>query len=161
MRISTSSPVLQRRSLLNGLVGAALWPATSWAQGAHVRPLIEVWKSPTCSWCNDWIARLKANGLRVKSYDTGNAPMRAELGVPPKTGSCHTAKIEDYAIEGHVPAREIHRLLKEQPTAIGLSVPGMPLGSPGIDGEALDHKTEPHNVLPVLRDGATRVFQAY
>ena len=84
-----------------------------------------------------------------------------EFGMPPKLASCHTAKIDDYVIEGHVPAREIQRLLKERPKALGLSVPGMPLGSPGMDGEAFDHKTEPYNVLLVLHNGATSVFQSY
>ena len=129
---------MQRRTLLVGFIGVALVPVTSWA---HDLPIIEVWKSPTCGCCNDWITHLRANGFRVKSYDT--------------------AKIDDYVIEGHVPAREIQRLLKERPKALGLSVPGMPLGSPGMDGAAFDHKTEPYNVLLVLQDGATRVFQAY
>ena len=87
--------------------------------------MIEVWKSPASGCCNDWITRLKANGFRVNSYNTGNAPIRAEMGIPPKLASCHTAYIEDYVIEGRVPAREIHRLVKEQTTALGLSVPGM------------------------------------
>ncbi len=158
MRISTNVRSMQRRTLLRGLIGVALLPVTSWSQDL---PIIEVWKSPTCGCCNDWITHLRTNGFRVKSYDTGNAPKRTQLGMPPKLASCHTAKIDDYVIEGHVPAREIQRLLKERPKALGLSVPGMPLGSPGMDGAAFDHKTEPYNVLLVLQDGATRVFQAY
>jgi hypothetical protein len=158
MRTSTSSVSFPRRNLLIGLASAALLPATSWG---HEAPLIEVWKSPSCGCCNDWITHLRTSGFRVKSYDTGNAPKRAELGMPAKLASCHTAKIDDYVIEGHVPAREIQRLLKESPKALGLSVPGMPLGSPGMDGEAFDHKTEPYNVLLVLHNGTTSVFQAY
>lgn len=158
MRTSTSVASHQRRHLLIAIAGASLLPATA---SAHATPLVEVWKSPTCGCCNDWITHLKANGLQVKAYDTGNAPKRSELGLPPKLASCHTAKIEGYVVEGHVPAREIHRLLRERPAALGLAVPGMPLGSPSMDGEAFDHKTEPYNVLLVLRDGATRVFQAY
>ncbi len=158
MATSTKVSSLQRRRFLIGIAGVTLLPATA---TAHAAPLVEVWKSPACGCCNDWIIHLKANGFQVKSYDTGNAPMRSALGLPPKLSSCHTAKIDGYVVEGHVPAREIHRLLKERPVALGLAVPGMPLGSPGMDGEAFDHKTEPYNVLLVLRDGATRVFQAY
>ncbi len=158
MRTSTNGFSSKRRNLLTGLVGAAALPMASWA---HEAPLVEVWKSPTCGCCNDWISHLRTNGFRVKSYDTGNAAKRSEFGMPPKLSSCHTAKIDDYVIEGHVPAREIQRLLKERPKALGLSVPGMPLGSPGMDGEAFDHKTEPYNVLLVLRNGETSVFQTY
>jgi len=158
MRTSTSGFSTTRRYLLTGLLSVAALPMTSWA---HEAPLIEVWKSPTCGCCNDWISHLRTNGFRVRSFDTGNAAKRTEFGMPPKLASCHTAKIDDYVIEGHVPAREIQRLLKERPKALGLSVPGMPLGSPGMDGEAFDHKTEPYNVLLVLHNGATSVFQSY
>jgi hypothetical protein len=158
MGTSTNVPSFQRRRLLIGVAGVTFLSATA---TAHAAPLVEVWKSPACGCCNDWITHLKANGFQVKTYDTGNAQMRSKLGLPPKLSSCHTAKIDGYVVEGHVPAREIHRLLKERPVALGLAVPGMPLGSPGMDGEAFDHKTEPYNVLLVLRDGGTRVFHAY
>ena len=158
MATSTKVTSLQRRHLLTGIVSSALLSVTA---SAHGTPLIEVWKSPACGCCNDWIVHLKANGFQVKSYDTGNALIRSELGLSPKFSSCHTAKIDGYIVEGHVPAREIHRLLGERPAALGLAVPGMPLGSPGMDGAAFEYKTEPYNVLLVLRDGATRVFQAY
>jgi len=81
--------------------------------------------------------------------------------MPAQLASCHTAKIDNYVIEGHVPAREIRRLLKDRPKALGLSVPDMPLGSPGMDGETFEHKTEPYSVLLVLHNGASSVFQAY
>jgi hypothetical protein len=81
--------------------------------------------------------------------------------MPVALGSCHTAKVEGYAVEGHVPAREIQRLLKERPDAIGLAVPAMPLGSPGMDGPEYGGRNTPYDVLLVHRDGSSRVFQAY
>ncbi len=94
-------------------------------------------------------------------HNSGNTDARKSLGIPLALGSCHTARIEGYAIEGHVPAKEIKRLLRERPVAIGLAVPGMPLGSPGMNGPDFDNQTQPYDVLLVLKDGSTRVFQSY
>ena len=76
-------------------------------------------------------------------------------------GSCHTAKVAGYALEGHVPAREIQRLLKEKPKAIGLAVPGMPIGSPGMDAALYRGRVDAYDVLLVLQDGSSRVYQSY
>lgn len=81
--------------------------------------------------------------------------------MPNKYGSCHTGLVTGYAVEGHVPAREIHRLLKEKPTAVGLSVPGMPIGSPGMDGPDYGSRKDPFDVLLVQHDGNARVYQSY
>ena len=106
----------QRRRCLGalGLLAMPLWAAPPEA------PRIEVWKSPTCGCCKDWITHLEANGYRVKVSDVGNTAARARLKVPMKLGSCHTAWVGGYAIEGHVPAADIRRLLKERPDAVGL-----------------------------------------
>ncbi len=122
---------------------------------------IRVWKSPTCGCCNDWIAHLEANGFAVTSHDEGNGEARNRLGMPVRFGSCHTAEVGGYAIEGHVPAKEIHRLLEEKPEAIGLSVPAMPRGSPGMDGPAYGGIRDPYDVLLIAPDGTASVFQAY
>jgi len=122
---------------------------------------IEVWTGPSCSCCHDWIAHLRANGFNVHSHDGGNQEARARLGVPVRFGSCHTGAIEGFAIEGHVPAREIHRLLEERPDAIGLSVPAMPRGSPGMDGPVYNGIQDPYDVLLVGRDGTASVYQPY
>ena len=122
---------------------------------------IEVWKSPTCGCCNDWITHLEANGFSVTSYDEGSTEAMIRLGMPFKYGSCHTASIDGYAIEGHVPAREIHRLLEERPEAIGLSVPAMPRGSPGMDGPMYGGVKDPYDVLLITLDGEAIVFQSY
>jgi hypothetical protein len=122
---------------------------------------VEVWKDPNCGCCQDWVAHLQASGFQVKVHDTGNEAARTRLGVAGKYGSCHTALVGGYAIEGHVPAREIHRLLKEKPKAIGLSVPGMPVGSPGMDGPAYGKRKDPYNVMLLSRDGSASVYQNY
>jgi hypothetical protein len=122
---------------------------------------IEVWKSPACGCCKDWIKYLEANGFSVTSYDEGNGEAREKLGMPIKFGSCHTAVIEGYVVEGHVPAREIYRLLDERPEAIGITVPAMPRGSPGMDGPVYSGIKDPYDVLLIERDGTSSVYQSY
>ncbi len=148
---------MKRRQALASLLSAGgmlAVPGALQAQGQAV--LVEVWKSPTCGCCRDWITHVEANGFRVKVNDVGNTAARARLKVPMKLGSCHR-----YAIEGHVPAADIRRLLKERPDAIGLAVPGMPLGSPGMDGPAYDNRQDPYDVLLIARDGSTKIFNSY
>lgn len=147
---------LRRRELL----GAALLAAVPWAQ-AKSATIVEVWKGPTCGCCVDWIKHLEANGFQVKAYDTGNSDARARLGIPVALGSCHTALVDGYVIEGHVPARDVKRLLRERPKAVGLAVPGMPIGSPGMDGPSYGGQRDPYDVLLVLGDGRSSVYHAY
>jgi hypothetical protein len=97
----------------------------------------------------------------VKVNETGNEAMRAKLGIPQKLGSCHTALVGGYAVEGHVPAADIRRLLKDKPQAIGLTVPGMPVGSPGMDGKIYGNRKDPYDVLLVQKSGDTKVFASY
>ena len=116
---------------------------------------IEVYKNQYCGCCHEWIAHLQKNGFKVTANDVPDtAPVRESLGIPVKLGSCHTAKIGGYAIEGHVPAADIKRLLKEKPKAIGLAVPGMPAGSPGMESP----NPQPYNTLLVMKDGTTKVW---
>lgn len=146
-----------RRSLLIALgtlpFGAAL--------AAPPKMLVEVWKDPNCGCCKDWVSHLEASGFAVKVNDSGNSAMRAKLGMPQKLGSCHTALVGGYAVEGHVPAADIRKLLKDKPRAIGLTVPGMPVGSPGMDGKVYGDRRDPYDVLLVLKNGDTRVFSSY
>jgi hypothetical protein len=140
---------------------AGLSPLAPWS-AAMAKPLrIEVWKSATCGCCKDWIAYLEKDGFQVISHDTGNAAVRARMGLPNRYGSCHTAVIDGYLVEGHVPAREIRRLLRERPAALGIAVPEMPIGSPGMDGPAYGNRREPYAVLLVARDGSATVYQQY
>jgi hypothetical protein len=116
---------------------------------------ITVNKTPYCGCCKQWMAHLQANGFMVSGKDVDDtAPVRASLGMPAKLGSCHTAVINGYVIEGHVPAEDIKRLLKEKPKAVGLAVPGMPLGSPGMEST----NPQPYSTLLVMKDGSTKVW---
>lgn len=148
----------ERRAFIAGagaLLLAAHLPAAS--AGATAA---EVWKDPNCGCCKDWVAHLEANGFKVKVNESGNEAARARLGVESRYGSCHTALIGGYAVEGHVPAREIRRLLKERPKAVGLSVPGMPVGSPGMDGPDYGGRKDAFDVMLLTRGGAS-VYQSY
>lgn len=151
---------IARRTLLIAAASAAV-PGWAAAQAPRPATLVDVWKSPSCGCCKDWVKHLEANGFQVKIHDDGNTDARQHLGLPLKYGSCHTAAVGGYAIEGHVPAREIHRLLNEKPQAVGLAVPGMPLGSPGMDGPVYGGRKDPYDVLLVRRDGTTSVYQTY
>ena len=122
---------------------------------------IEVWKSPTCGCCKKWIEHLEDSGFSVSACDEGNNRARARLGMPRAHGSCHTALIDGYVIEGHVPANDIMRLLKEKPKAIGLSVPGMPIGSPGMDGPEYKGHKDPFDVLLVESEEKSSTFSRY
>lgn len=145
-----------RRRLLTALATLCVWPT---ARAAPI--VIEVWKAPSCGCCKDWIAHLEANGFRASVHDDGNTDMRKLLGVDIRYGSCHTARVGGYAIEGHVPAREIHRLLKERPRAVGLAVPAMPLGSPGMDGPEYGGRKDAYDVFLLRAGGGASVYQAY
>ncbi|MDH4062444.1 MAG: DUF411 domain-containing protein [Aquincola sp.] len=148
-----------------------LWVAAATAlalpRGARAAPtqlpLVEVWKSPTCGCCGDWMKHLEANGFTTKVHlinDT--AIIRRGLHLNDKYGSCHTALVGGYAVEGHVPAREIKRLLKEKPQAVvGIAVPGMPIGAPGMDTPQYNGRKVPYDVVLVRRDGTSSVYQSY
>ncbi|MFO1299532.1 MAG: DUF411 domain-containing protein [Burkholderiaceae bacterium] len=138
-------------------IGLPRWAGAQRAQAS----LIEVWKSPTCGCCKDWIAHVQASGFGVKVNETGNTAARARLGIAERFGSCHTAVVGGYAIEGHVPAADIRRLLAERPAAIGLAVPGMPVGSPGMDGPEYRGRRDAYDVLLLRADGTAAVFRRY
>lgn len=155
-----TSPALVGRRRFGASIAALVLAPFAPAEG-NERPLIEVWKSPTCGCCKDWIAHVEANRFRTRTHDNGNTDARARLGVDVRYGSCHTALVGGYAIEGHVPAREIKRLLKERPVAIGLAVPAMPLGSPGMDGPEYGGRKDAYDVLLLTKNAGSSVFQAY
>lgn len=122
---------------------------------------IQVYKSASCGCCVLWMDHMRENGFALKGHDLALgalARMKNEAGLRPDLHSCHTAKIAGYVIEGHVPAAEVRRLLQERPAAIGLVVPGMPIGSPGM--EAGDHR-EPYEVLLVRHDGSTETYATF
>ncbi|MBX9631746.1 MAG: DUF411 domain-containing protein [Burkholderiales bacterium] len=155
--MQSHSSVVSRRTFL---LGALAFAATrAWANPPSLE--IEVWKSPTCGCCRDWIDHLARDGIAARINDVGNTSARHRLGIPMEFGSCHTGVIAGYAIEGHVPAREIRRLLREKPDAVGLAVPGMPVGSPGMDGPVYGGRKDPFDVLLIDRKGKTTNFARY
>jgi hypothetical protein len=120
---------------------------------------IEVYKTRTCGCCAKWVEHLKANGFNPKVIEvTSTAEYRKKFGVPEQLQSCHTAVVEGYAIEGHVPAADILRLLKEPGKLKGISVPGMPLGSPGMEQGS---RRAAYSVLGFDAAGAVSQFQTY
>jgi len=121
---------------------------------------VVVYKSPTCGCCNKWADHLRAAGFEVVSHDRNDmVRIKSELGIARPLQSCHTAIVEGYAVEGHVPAKDIKRLLQERPAIAGLAVPGMPIGSPGMEME--DHTVEPYDVLSFDKQGNTEIFTEY
>lgn len=137
-----------------------LMPASVLAQQPlPVTPLVKVYKSPTCGCCDDWVSHLEQNNFKVEAINTDNMQaIKEQAEIPPGKGSCHTAFVGKYVIEGHVPARDIQRLLEEKPDANGLTVPGMPVGSPGME---MGHRKDPYKVLLIKHDGSTEVFSEY
>ena len=114
-----------------------------------------VYKSPTCGCCAKWVDHLKAHRFRVTVHDLPDlTELKAKHGVPDALQSCHTALVAGYVVEGHVPADVIQQLLKERPKVAGLAVPGMPMGSPGMEGARRDR----YEVLAFTRAGETRVY---
>ncbi|WP_051078283.1 DUF411 domain-containing protein [Leeia oryzae] len=146
-----------RRTWLLAALACSL--PVAWAMPSPLT--VDVWKSPACGCCKDWVATLTRAGFRVQLHETGNADKRRQLGIPDSLGSCHTAQVGGYALEGHVPVTEIQRLLREKPAAIGLAVPGMPVGSPGMDGPAYGGRHMPFDVLLVQGGGKVQVYRSY
>lgn len=151
-----AQPMSRRMALAAGLAALALpvWAGTT-------RTTVQVWKDPNCGCCKDWVRHLEQAGFRVTVQATGNADARKRLGIPEALGSCHTGLVAGYAIEGHVPAKDIQRLLRDKPQALGLAVPGMPVGSPGMDGAIYQGRKDPYDVLLVAKGGATSIYQSY
>jgi hypothetical protein len=151
-------PVNPRRSFLRG-AGAALALAAipaARAQHAAVFPDVTVYKSPSCGCCGGWVDHMRENGFRVEVRSMDDvSPAKARYGVPEALWSCHTALVGGYAIEGHVPAGDLKRLLRERPKVKGLAVPGMVSGSPGMSG--------PRQAFDVVAfdDRGTRVFASH
>jgi hypothetical protein len=121
------------------------------------QPLLEVFKSPTCGCCSQWVEHMRAAGFTVRVTDLEDlTSVKTSRHVPDQIQSCHTGVVNGYVIEGHVPAADVHRLLKERPPVVGVAVPGMPIGSPGMEVEGV--KARPYDVMSFDKQGATRVF---
>ena len=121
-------------------------------------PVIHVYKSATCGCCKKWVEHLRSRGHTVEVSDVPDVtPVKRDVGVPPGMSSCHTASVSGYFIEGHVPEEDVARLLTEHPNISGLAVPGMPVGSPGMEGP----NPQPYSVFAVQKDGKISVFSEH
>lgn len=149
-------PVLARRAVLGCVVLAAVAPAAACGQ-ARENHAIAVYKTPTCACCDAWISHLRGAGFMVSVNILADLRgLRSSHGLAETLASCHSARVAGYFVEGHVPAADIRRLLAERPEAVGIAVPGMPPGSPGMETPGGDR--EPYDTLLVLKNGATRLF---
>lgn len=121
------------------------------------KPVMQIFKSPTCGCCGEWVDHVEAAGFPTEVTDTNAmGAVKERLGIDANYHSCHTAVIGDYVFEGHIPAHVIERFLKEKPDALGLAVPGMPIGSPGME---MDDRRDPYDVLIIRRDGTGAVYE--
>lgn len=146
---------MKRRNMIRTAVAVLLAvQGTAWA----AVPVIDVYKSPQCGCCTEWVKHLEQNGFTVRSHVVNNpSDYREKFGIPQRFGSCHTGVVQGYAVEGHVPAAAIRRLLQQKPKAQGLAVPSMPMGSPGMDGP----RSDPYDVYLIKQDGSATVYQHY
>lgn len=145
--------MIDRRTMI-GLLAAAI-PAAACAKPAKAAEL-KIYKSPYCGCCGAWVDHVKASGLPTIVQEMEDVtPVAKKLGVPDAMRSCHTAEIDGYFVEGHVPASDIRKLLRERPRARGIAVPGMPIGSPGMKQGG---RRDAFDTMLVLRDGSTRAF---
>ena len=149
-------PPLARRAVLGGIAISLAVPIVACAR-TPARTAIAVYKTPTCACCDGWVRHLRDADFDASVTVTPDlVTLRRRHGMPDRLASCHTALVNGYVIEGHVPAGDVRRLLAQRPDAVGLSVPGMPLGSPGMETPNGDR--DRYDTLLVLRDGTSRVF---
>lgn len=145
-------------TMRGAILAAVLLPLGAPGAGAQAGTPIAVFKSPTCGCCTKWVEHLRKNGFVPTSTNVDDmAPVKARHHVPQAAESCHTALVGGYVIEGHVPAADIRRLLQEKPAVAGLAAPGMPMGSPGMEGAS----APPYDVVSFDRQGRTRIFATH
>jgi hypothetical protein len=151
---------VKRRAFAFGVLPLLASAGRAFAQGQQ--PTIDVRKDAACGCCSKWVDHLRSHGFVVRAtnmeIDTLNE-LKTTRGIPPRVRSCHTALVGSYVVEGHVPAADVKRLLKERPSIVGIAVAGMPAGSPGM--EVPGGHVQPYDVLAFARDGSTRVFASH
>ncbi len=151
--------ITTRRALLQTGIAVAAFQALPLS--AQASPSIHVVKDPSCPCCNAWLGHMRDNGFPVSFEERSAEALDAykrDQGIPADLVSCHTGTVDGYMLEGHVPAADIRRLLAERPDAIGLAVPGMPYGSPGMGPES---EREAYDVILIARDGSASTFTSY
>lgn len=134
--------------------------ATTSDPSGSVLPVVDVYKTPTCGCCSKWVDHLREEGFEVRTTDLHDlTDFKASHGVPRQLESCHTALVAGYVVEGHVPGVDVQRLLEERPAISGLAVPGMPIGSPGMEMPRAN--AQPYDVIAFRNDGSTHVFATH
>lgn len=142
------------------LVAFFLLPGAAIAadEPAAEAPLLHVWKTPTCGCCGIWVDHMRDAGFSTEITDLDDVlPIKKREGVPPRVHSCHTAVVDGYVVEGHVPAEDVKRLLREKPDIVGIAVGGMPAGSPGMESP----RPQPYDVHAIQRDGSLSVWASH
>ncbi len=155
---------MRKQSII--IAAAALALGTAAFVSAQTKPVssrtpIVVYKTPTCGFCGMWVEHMRQNGFQPEVHDVSAAEVRAvsqKAGLKDEGTSCHTAKVGSYIVEGHVPASDVQRMLKEKPAIAGIAAPGMPVGSPGME---MGGRTEKYNVVSFTKDGATKVYSTH
>ena len=166
---------IERRDFLRTTLGAALGVAAFTATGASVLgalrplalgaqaalPVMTVYKSASCGCCTAWVEHARKSGFTVKTVDTEDlGGVKREMGIPSRLQSCHTVVVGSYVVEGHVPAADVKRLLAEKPKVRGLAVPGMPVGSPGME-QGSPANYDRYDVVAFTSDGKQSVFATH
>lgn len=142
------------------MVVAAVLSCGSASAGQPDATTVQVYKSPTCGCCSKWVDHMRASKFTVKATDTDDmASVKTRYKVPKSAESCHTSVIGGYVVEGHVPAADIRRMLKERPAIVGLAAPGMPVGSPGM--EVPGQKPDAYDVIAFDKAGKSSVFASH
>lgn len=158
-RFSRRTVMLALGGVAATAAGAMAFPGLFGSGPASAEEII-VYKSPSCGCCGNWALHLRQNGFDVSVKNIENlSPIKEQAGVPYELESCHTAFIDGYVVEGHVPAEDIHKMLADRPKIKGLAVPGMPMGSPGMD--APDSDRDPYTVYSFDADGTKEVYTSY
>jgi hypothetical protein len=151
---------MNKRYLAVGALAFAVAALSASYQEREKPIAVTVYKNAQCGCCKGWVEHLRQNGFEVTANDVDDiAAIKAKLGVPAALGSCHTAVVGRYVVEGHVPAADIRKLLVEKPKIVGIGVPGMPIGSPGM--EVPGRRPDRYDVTAFAKDGSQRVFASH
>jgi len=148
---------MNRRHFVFAVLAAPLFAFPAFAAA----PQLEVFKSPTCGCCSAWIEHMASAGFAVEARNAGQRALwelKKRSGITHELSACHTAFVEGYVVEGHVPASDVRRLLAERPDALGLAVPGMPIGSPGME---MGNRRDAFDTLLIKRGGETEIFSSH
>ena len=147
-------------ALAAAVIAALVLASSSASSAQRPAPVVQVYKSPTCGCCANWVKHLQQHGFKTQVTEMENvADIKTKHKVPARAQSCHTAVVDGYVIEGHVPAADVQRLLKDRPAVIGLAVPGMPIGSPGM--EVPNVKPQAYDVVTFDKQGQLKVFASH